>query len=157
MPVIELRTHINADIHLVFDLSRSIDLHSISTPKTNEKAIAGITSGLISNGETVTWQATHFGIRQTLTSKITAFDMPFHFRDEMLKGAFKYIKHDHYFEKTNTGTLMTDIFRYDSPLGILGKIFNKLILTRYLRQFLLERNQIIKGFAESDKWRQILK
>lgn len=157
MPVIELRTHINADIHLVFDLSRSIDLHSISTAKTNEKAIAGITSGLISNGETVTWQATHFGIRQTLTSKITAFDMPFHFRDEMLKGAFKYIKHDHYFEKTNTGTLMTDIFRYDSPLGILGKIFNKLILTRYLRQFLLERNQIIKGFAESDKWRQILK
>ncbi|MCT3734973.1 SRPBCC family protein [Elizabethkingia anophelis] len=157
MPVIELRTLINADIHLVFDLSRSIDLHSISTAKTNEKAIAGITSGLISNGETVTWQATHFGIRQTLTSKITAFDMPFHFRDEMLKGAFKYIKHDHYFEKTNTGTLMTDIFRYDSPLGILGKIFNKLILTRYLRQFLLERNQIIKDFAESDKWRQILK
>ncbi|MCT3899654.1 SRPBCC family protein [Elizabethkingia anophelis] len=157
MPVIELRTHINTDIHLVFDLSRSIDLHSISTAKTNEKAIAGITSGLISNGETVTWQATHFGIRQTLTSKITAFDMPFHFRDEMLKGAFKYIKHDHYFEKTNTGTLMTDIFRYDSPLGILGKIFNKLILTRYLRQFLLERNQIIKDFAESDKWRQILK
>ncbi|MDV3754235.1 SRPBCC family protein [Elizabethkingia anophelis] len=157
MPVIELRTHIYADIHLVFDLSRSIDLHSISTAKTNEKAIAGITSGLISNGETVTWQATHFGIRQTLTSKITAFDMPFHFRDEMLKGAFKYIKHDHYFEKTNTGTLMTDIFRYDSPLGILGKIFNKLILTRYLRQFLLERNQIIKDFAESDKWRQILK
>ncbi|MDV3949949.1 cell division protein [Elizabethkingia anophelis] len=153
MPVIELRTHINADIHL----SRSIDLHSISTAKTNEKAIAGITSGLISNGETVTWQATHFGIRQTLTSKITAFDMPFHFRDEMLKGAFKYIKHDHYFEKTNTGTLMTDIFRYDSPLGILGKIFNNLILTRYLRQFLLERNQIIKDFAESDKWRQILK
>ena len=23
---------------------------------------------------------------------------------------------------------MTDIFRYDSPFGILGKIFNKLIL-----------------------------
>ncbi|MCT6706772.1 cell division protein, partial [Staphylococcus aureus] len=72
-------------------------------------------------------------------------------------GAFKYIKHDHYFEKTNTGTLMTDIFRYDSPLGILGKIFNTLILTNYLRQFLLDRNQIIKDFAESDKWRQVLK
>lgn len=157
MPVIELKTYINADIHLVFDLSRSIDLHSISTAKTNEKAIAGVTSGLISNGETVTWQATHFGIRQTLTSEITAFDLPYHFRDEMLKGAFKYIKHDHYFEKTNTGTLMTDIFRYDSPLGILGKIFNKLILTNYLRQFLLDRNQIIKDFAESDKWRQVLK
>lgn len=157
MPIIELKIHINADIQIVFDLSRSIDLHTISTAKTHEKAIAGVTSGLINNGETVTWQATHFGIRQTLTSKITALDPPFHFRDEMLKGAFKYIKHDHYFEKTDTGTIMTDIFRFDSPLGILGMLFNKLILTNYLKQFLLSRNQIIKDFAESDEWKKVLK
>ena len=93
MPVINLKILINADIHTVFDLSRSIDLHSISTAKTNEKAIAGVTSGLIKAGETVTWEATHFGIRQTLTSKITAFEEPFHFRDEMLQGTFKYIRH----------------------------------------------------------------
>ncbi|HAY3564271.1 TPA: SRPBCC family protein [Elizabethkingia meningoseptica] len=157
MPVINLKILINADIHTVFDLSRSIDLHSISTAKTNEKAIAGVTSGLIKAGETVTWEATHFSIRQTLTSKITAFEEPFHFRDEMLQGTFKYIRHDHYFETTENGTLMTDIFRYDSPYGLLGKLFNQLILTRYLKKFLQERNQVIKDFAESDQWKQVLK
>lgn len=80
MPVIELETFINADIETCFDLSRSIDLHSLSTAQTKEKAIKGRTSGLIGAGETVTWQATHFGVHQQLTSKITAYARPFHFR-----------------------------------------------------------------------------
>ena len=65
----------------VFDLSRSIDLHVQSTGNTGEKAIAGCTSGLIELGESVTWEATHFGIRQRLTSKITAFERPRFFVD----------------------------------------------------------------------------
>ncbi|MFX8875810.1 hypothetical protein ABTM97_19785, partial [Acinetobacter baumannii] len=77
------------DIEKCFDLARSIDLHQISTAETNEKAIAGKTNGLINLNETVTWEATHFGIRQKLTSKITKFDRPYHFRDEQVKGAFK--------------------------------------------------------------------
>ncbi|RYF13850.1 MAG: cell division protein, partial [Flavobacteriales bacterium] len=34
-------TTINAPIQLVFDCARSIDIHQLSTAKTNEKAIAG--------------------------------------------------------------------------------------------------------------------
>ena len=82
MPKIELITSIRSTPEICFDLSRSIDLHQISTAKTNEKAIAGIITGLINLGETVTWEATHFGITQKLTSKITAFKRPFHFRDD---------------------------------------------------------------------------
>lgn len=41
MPIIELKTHIKANRAIVFDLSRSIDLHKISTEQTNEEAIAG--------------------------------------------------------------------------------------------------------------------
>jgi hypothetical protein len=40
MPVISLKTIIEADIGLCFDLARSIDLHTISTAHTNERAIA---------------------------------------------------------------------------------------------------------------------
>ncbi|MFC6102807.1 SRPBCC family protein [Olivibacter domesticus] len=50
MPVIELTTLIDADINICFDLARSIDLHTISTKKTKEQAIAGVTTGLIGNG-----------------------------------------------------------------------------------------------------------
>ena len=77
MPVIELKTFIKCSIKICFDLSRSIDLHQLSTTQTNEKAIAGKTSGLINLDEFVTWQATHFRIKQKLTSKITAYNRPF--------------------------------------------------------------------------------
>jgi len=149
MSLIELETCICADTETCFDLSRSIDLHSFSTVQTRERAIAGKTSGLIGADETVTWQATHFGIRQKLTSKITAYDRPFHFRDEQLKGAFQFIKHDHYFSTIADGTLMRDVFRFQSPLGILGRVVDVVIMKRYLTRFLIKRNNIIKNVAES--------
>ncbi len=103
MPVIKLETKINAPIERVFDLSRSIDLHTKSTSKTGEEAIAGRTSGLINLDETVTWRAKHLGVTQTLTSKITQFERPFHFRDSMVRGIFKRIDHDHFFEEIKGG------------------------------------------------------
>ena len=153
MPIIELKTHINSNLETCFDLSRSIDLHKISTAKTNEKAISGITSGLINYGESVTWQATHFGIRQKLTSKITSFDRPYYFRDEQVKGVFKCIIHDHYFEKIDDQVVMKDIFKFHSPFGFAGKVFEKIILTNYLTRLLENRNKIIKEFAETSKWK----
>ena len=73
----------------VFDLSLSINLHELSAEKTNEKAIAGKTSGLIGLDEWVTWRARHFGIYQKLTVKITKLERPLMFEDKMLKGAFQ--------------------------------------------------------------------
>ena len=157
MPKIELVTFINADIERCFDLSTSIDLHQVSTSQTNEKSVAGITSGLIKLNETVTWEATHFGLRQRLTSKITYYDKPTHFRDEQTKGAFKFFIHDHYFEKTGEGVTMLDVFVFKSPFGVFGSMANQLFLTRYMTKLLRKRNATIKEFAESEKWRAVLK
>ena len=157
MPKIHLQTFIKAKKELVFDLSRSIDLHLLSTKKTNEKAIAGKTSGLMELNDTVTWCAKHLGVYQNLTSIITALDKPNYFVDEMVKGAFKSFKHRHYFEDLNNGTLMIDIFEYRSPLGFLGKLANKLFLKKHMTSFLIERNNVIKESAESEKWKEILK
>ena len=157
MPVIALETQIKSVIEICFDLSRSIDLHQISTAKTNEKAVDGRTSGLLSIGEFVTWQATHFGITQKLTSKITAFNRPFYFRDEQLKGAFKSIVHDHYFETHKDKVIVKETFKFQSPFGLMGKIFDRFILVDYLRKLLIHRNNIIKEYAETLKWKTILK
>jgi ligand-binding SRPBCC domain-containing protein len=156
MPKIELNTKIKADIQIVFDLSRSIDLHKISTEHTNEEAIAGKTSGLISMNESVTWRAKHFGVYQELTSKITAFDRPNYFSDEMVKGAFKSFKHEHHFEEVEGMTLMTDYFEYQSPFGILGKLADILFLKKYMTGLLEKRNMVINDFAESGKWKEVL-
>lgn len=156
MPIINLETEINAPVERVFDLARSIDLHKATMTKYKEKAVAGITSGLINLNETVTWEATHFGVRQKLTSKITAFERPRYFRDSMVSGAFKRFDHDHYFEEINGRALIKDIFDYDSPLGILGTIADWLLVENHLREMLEERNRIIKAAAESNDWREFL-
>jgi ligand-binding SRPBCC domain-containing protein len=156
MPIIKLETVVNAPVERVFDLARSIDLHKDTMSKYDEKAVAGITSGLIKINETVTWEATHFGIRQNLTSKITAFERPQHFRESMVRGAFKRFDHDHFFEEINGRTLIKDVFDYDSPLGILGWIADTLFVEKHMREMLEERNEIIKRIAESDDWQQFL-
>jgi ligand-binding SRPBCC domain-containing protein len=79
-------------------------LHKISTKHTNEEAIAGKTSGLIELNESVTWKAKHFGFYQLLTSKITEFENPDYFVDEMV-GAFKWFKHKHSFTTHDDKTL----------------------------------------------------
>ena len=148
MPIIRIETFINADQTRVFDLARNIDLHQISTAHTNERAIAGKTSGLIELNESVTWEAKHFGIVQRLSSKITEMKSPDYFVDEMVFGAFKSFRHEHIFETKGTGTLMTDVFNYVSPLGVLGKLANVLFLNKYVTNLLVHRNKILKEHAE---------
>lgn len=157
MPTIELITRVAAPIERCFDLSRSIDLHQHSLGSSSERAVAGVTTGLIGPGESVTWEATHFGVRQRLTSRITAFDRPRHFRDSMMAGAFRQFDHDHWFEPDGAaGTIVRDVFDFAAPLGILGRLAEAAFLTRYMRRLLMERNAVIKHVAESDKWRAYL-
>jgi ligand-binding SRPBCC domain-containing protein len=157
MPKIVIKTNIRANRKIVFDLSRSIDLHKISTKETNEEAIGGKTFGLIGLNETVTWRAKHFGIYQNLTSKVTEFDRPNHFTDEMVKGAFNNFKHEHQFiEVDENSCIMIDVFNFISPMGILGRLVDNIILQKYITNLLTKRNAIIQEFAESEKWKKVL-
>lgn len=156
MTKIHLETKIKADINIVFDLARSVDLHKISTAHTNEEAIAGRTTGLVEVNDTITWRAKHLGVTQKLTSHITDLEKPTYFADEMVKGAFNRFRHDHFFSEEHGIVIMKDVFDYDSPLGILGKLADVLFLEKYVTELLKKRNLIIKEFAESDKWKEVL-
>jgi ligand-binding SRPBCC domain-containing protein len=148
MPVIRLTTKINAPIETCFDLARSIDLHMAGTEATGERAVGGVTSGLIGLNQEVTWRAKHFGIWQHLTSKITSFDRPSYFRDTMRSGAFRRFDHHHYFEATNGTTIMTDVFDYESPFGLLGKLVDSIFLKRYMERLLRKKNEVLRSAAE---------
>src|SRR5687768_13061311 len=118
MSTIKLLTHIKAPIEVCFDLSRSIELHMVSTAHTNETVVGGQSSGLCNVGATITWRAKHFGIYQQLTVRIIACDFPNYFEDQMVSGAFKSFTHRHYFRTVNDHTLMEDEFEYQVPFGI---------------------------------------
>ena len=156
MSFIHLTTFIAAPIERVFDLSRSINLHKISTAHTHEKAIAGVMTGLINEGETVTWQAKHLFKERKFTSKITGMDRPAGFTDEMIAGDFKNFRHEHHFKSTDNGTIMIDVVEMECPYGIIGQLVNKFFLKNYIEQLLLKRNEVIKEYAESKKWIGIL-
>lgn len=149
MPVIELVTAIHASVERCFDLARDIDLHIQSTAGTDERAVGGIQTGLINLGEEVIWEATHFGIRQRLTSRITQFDRPWHFRDSQVRGAFRRFDHDHYFRVESGTTFMRDVFDYESPLGLLGRLADVCVLKLYMSSLLRKRAVVIKTTAEA--------
>jgi ligand-binding SRPBCC domain-containing protein len=156
MPTIHLTTFIAAPAERVFDLSRSIELHKKSMVKNNEQAVAGTTMGLINLNETVTWKAKHLGKIRVLRVKISAMQSPHLFTDEMVAGDFKSMKHEHHFKPINNGTLMIDLLSFESPYGSIGKLVNKVFLTRYLRKLLEHRNLVIKEYAETEKWKFLL-
>jgi ligand-binding SRPBCC domain-containing protein len=156
MPKIHLTSFIAAPIERVFNLSRSINLHQISTASTNEKAIDGVMSGLINKDETVTWQAKHLFKTRLFTSKITEMKSPDFFIDEMIKGDFKSFLHEHHFKAAANGTIMIDLIDFETPYGTFGKIVNALFLRSYIEKFLVKRNEVIKDYAETQKWKAIL-
>jgi ligand-binding SRPBCC domain-containing protein len=157
--LIELETKIAAPPERCFLLSLSIDLHIASTAPTGERAIAGVTHGIIGPNQTVTWRGRHFGLMLTHTSLIDRYDPPHYFRDVMVKGQFRTFEHEHFFDSPSKGsTVMRDRLRFDAPLKPLGWVVEVLLLRRYLTKFLTKRNQIIQAVAEStsEEWKQYL-
>jgi ligand-binding SRPBCC domain-containing protein len=157
MVVIEQSIQIAAPMERCFDLARSIEVHLLGTEKSGEQAVGGVTSGLIGANQFVRWRAKHLGVRQHLTSKITAFDRPVYFQDTMIEGAFQFMQHDHYFVTISANcTEMKDRFAFAAPLSLLGLIAERVFLRRYMAGFLSHRNQIIKQVAESEQWPDFL-
>ncbi len=148
MQTLIVETHINISHEQCFDLARDIPLHCATAVDTGEHAIDGVTEGLIGLGESVTFEAVHFGIRQRLTAKVVEFEFPVRFVDEMTQGAFKSLRHIHEFTPQDGGTLMRDTLIWTSPLGIIGRIADCLFLIRHMKKFLMKRNANLKAYAE---------
>ena len=149
MPVIVLKTLVRAAPSRCFDLARDVELHQRSTAASGERAVGGVTSGLLGPGDEVTWEATHFGVRQRLTSRVTEFEPPHRFVDEMVRGAFARFRHEHQFLAVDGATEIVDIFDYASPLGPLGGLADRLFLWAYMTRLLRTRNGYLKREAES--------
>jgi ligand-binding SRPBCC domain-containing protein len=149
---IEDVTLVRAPIERCFDLARSVEVHLRGNIHCGEAAVAagGVTSGLVGMGQRVTWRAKHFGVWHTLTSEITAMDRPGYFQDAMIEGPFRSMRHDHFFRALSPDeTEMKDLFYFEAPLGVLGRLVELAVLGRYMKRLLEERNAVIKQVAEA--------
>ena len=149
MARIELEMVVQAPPEACYALALNVQAHLDSTGQTGERVLAGPASGQLALGDVVTWEARHFGIRQRLTVRITAATPPSFFRDELVRGAFKTLRHDHFFEALDGGTRVRDVFEFSSPAGFLGRWFDRLVLSRYLKRFLETRNAALRRLLEA--------
>lgn len=159
MVQLEELTVVHAPIERCFDLARSVEVHLAGNVHSGEAAVAmaGVTSGLIGMGQRVTWRAKHFGVWQRLTSEITAMDRPAYFQDTMIRGAFRSMNHNHFFRSlTPEQTEMKDVFCFEAPLSVLGRLAEIAFLRRYMQALLHERNAVLKQIAESSEWQRYL-
>jgi ligand-binding SRPBCC domain-containing protein len=146
---IRLETVIAAPIGDCFELSLSVDAHTASMRASGERAIGGVTSGVMKLGDSVTWRARHFGVVFLMTSAITEYQPPARFVDEQQRGPFRRWWHEHSFTALADGqTRMIDVVEYHSPFGLLGRIADGLVLGRYLRHLLRLRNTWLKTTLE---------
>jgi len=156
MPTLHFTTFIAAPVDVVFDLSRHVDLHKRSMSNYKEEAVAGTRFGLIEKEDTVTWKAKHLFKKRYLRVKITEMKKPDFFTDVQLQGDFKTMKHEHHFKPCENGTIMIDLFEYELPYGLLGKIIDRLYMHKYIHHLLHLRIKTIREYAESDKWKPLL-
>lgn len=140
MPRLILTTTIPAPAQDCFVLSLSVDAHSASMRGSGERAVAGVTEGVMTLGDTVTWQARHLGVPVRMTSTISVHEAPHRFVDEQTAGPFRRWWHEHTFEETPVGTVMTDRVDFAAPLGPLGRLVERVWLTHYMTKLLKRRN-----------------
>ena len=141
------RTRIRLAPAEVFDLSRNVDAHVGSMARSRERAVGGVVSGLMSEGDEVTWRAWHFALPLRMSSRITEFHFPDSFTDEQVRGPFRFFRHVHRFIPDDGGTLMVDEVEFAAPFGVVGRLAEKMVLARYLRNLIVQRNRYLAGQA----------
>ncbi|MFG2500125.1 SRPBCC family protein [Streptomyces sp. NPDC048441] len=137
----EIITALSAPPDQVFDACLDVEAHTRSMASSSERAVAGITRGSLTLGQSVTFQARHFGVTWRLTARITSWEPSRHFVDEQVAGPFKEWRHAHTFEPDGRGgTVMTDAIEFASPLGVLGRIADRAVLSWYMPRLIKSRN-----------------
>ncbi|WP_238010570.1 SRPBCC family protein [Dactylosporangium sp. AC04546] len=152
MALIALTTVVQAPAEQVFDLCLDVDAHTASMSRSRERVVAGVNSGRMSLGDSVTWAARHFGVQWHMTSRITAYERPHRFVDEQLTGPFRHWHHEHTFtwDESAKATIMRDVIDFAAPLGALGLIVDGLLLERYMRRLIESRNAHLARVVAAD-------
>jgi ligand-binding SRPBCC domain-containing protein len=143
---ISIDTLIDAPPDVCFDLARDVVVHAESAAFSGERLVEpGRGSGLLEVGDLVTFEGRHFGIRQHFTAKITRIERPHLFIDEMVRGAFRSLRHIHEFHAVGEGTLMRDTLEWRAPFGWLA---DPLFLRRHMEWFVRTKQQNLKRIIE---------
>lgn len=156
MPKIHVTTFINAPIERVFNLSRSLTLSKMAFKSAKEQLLSSSAANMVGAGETITLRAKHLGKTREITARVTDFTLPDGYTEEQIKGDLKSFRHEYHFKKVENGTIMIDLVEYDGPRDLAGSIAGKFFLKSYFENNVKKKNDLIRQYAESEKWKAVL-
>lgn len=98
-------------------------------------------------GQIITYKIGIFpGIKSNWVTEITQVKEKAYFIDEQRFGPYKMWHHEHHFEPTDKGVLMTDRVTFKIPFGIFGRFAYLAFIERKLNQIFNFRTQILSDF-----------
>jgi ligand-binding SRPBCC domain-containing protein len=156
MANIHLTTFIAAPVERVFDLSRHIAIYKNLFQSRKEQFSSGAGGNLLNLNETISILGKIAGKTRLTMLKITGINKPESFTEEQVKGDLIEFKHQHHFKSVQNGTIIIDMIEYGLPKDFIGKIAGKFYLSSYLEELVNKRNELIRSYAETEKWRAIL-
>lgn len=144
-----VETVIHAPVERCFDMARDVAAHVESAAFSGEKLVPpGKLEGTLGLGDLVAFEGRHFGLRQRFVARITEVTPPRRFVDEMVSGAFRWLRHEHEFVMHAEGTLMRDVLEWESPLGFIGRIADALFVRRHMEWFVRTKQENLKRIIE---------
>jgi ligand-binding SRPBCC domain-containing protein len=156
MASIHLTTFIAAPIERVFDLSRHLAIYKQVFQSRKAEFRSGAASSLLSPGETISVLGKIAGKNRMTMLKLTKLQRPLSFTEEQVKGDLESYKHEHHFKPAQNGTIVIDILEYGPPRDMIGRIVARIRMKKYLEEFIGKRNETIRNYAETEKWRAVL-
>jgi ligand-binding SRPBCC domain-containing protein len=156
MPKIHVTTFINAPIERVFNLSRSLALSKMAIKGGTEQLLSSSSANMLGAGETITLRAKHLGKTREITARVTDFTLPDGYAEEQIKGDLKSYRHEYHFKKVDNGTIMIDLVEYEGPRDVAGSLAGKFFLKSYFEENIKKKNELIRQYAESEKWKAVL-
>ena len=156
MSKIHVTTFINAPIERVFNLSRSLALSKMAFKGGKEQLLSSSSANVVGAGETITLRAKHLGKTREITARLTDFTLPDGYTEEQIKGDMKSFRHEYHFKKVDNGTIMIDLLEYEGPRDLPGSIAAKFFLKSYFEKTVKKKNELVREYAESEKWKVVL-
>ena len=147
MRTIQVETEIAARRERCFNLALDLVEHAQSAAATGERVVETTAKGRLGLNDTVTFEATHFGLRWRMTARVTLLEENLRFVDEQVRGPFRSFRHEHIFEPVDAGTRMVDVFTFAAPFPRLTEP----LLERHLERFLRHRAAHLRRQAESEE------
>lgn len=83
-------------------------------------------------------------IPMTWVTEITQAQAPDFFIDNQKSGPYTFWHHQHFFREVEGGVEIIDIVNYKVPLGILGRMIEKLVVNHKVRHIFNYRSEVLK-------------